>query len=143
LRRRRRRRPGRRHPGHPEGEQVSAPKILVYDIETAPALADIWGMFNQNIGLAQLKDTQRVICWSAMSLGSDETLFMSEYEHGHEDRVYGSYELRAEADIVVTYNGVRFDNPRRGSEFGKLGRTAPSPWRDVDLLQIDKRRFRF
>src|SRR5690606_895390 len=92
LRRRRRRRPGRRHPGHPEGEQVSAPKILVYDIETAPALADIWGMFNQNIGLAQLKDTQRVICWSAMWLGSDETLFMSEYEHGHEDMIYGIYD---------------------------------------------------
>ncbi len=30
-------------------------KILVLDIETAPIVAHVWGLFDQNIGLNQIK----------------------------------------------------------------------------------------
>jgi len=40
------------------------PKILLFDIETAPILAYTWDIWDQNIALNQIKQDWFVLSWS-------------------------------------------------------------------------------
>jgi len=54
------------------------PKILVFDIETAPILAYTWGIWDQNIALNQIKQDWFVISWSAKWLDDKKVLYMDQ-----------------------------------------------------------------
>lgn len=59
-------------------------KILTWDIETSPNVADVWGIFDQNIGLSQLRARQRAICFAAKWYGQDRVQFYAEWlKNGH------------------------------------------------------------
>jgi DNA polymerase elongation subunit (family B) len=47
------------------------------------------------------------------------------------------------ADMIVTYNGNRFDIPTLNKEFLLHGIPMPAPTKQMDLYPIAKRRFRF
>jgi predicted RNA-binding Zn-ribbon protein involved in translation (DUF1610 family) len=118
-------------------------KILVLDIETAPNTAHVWALFKQNIGINQLLDTGRVMCFSARWLGSKELIFHSEIKDGHAATINAAHALLAEADAVLSFNGERFDLPTLNREFLKYGLPPPAPYHSIDLYKVAKRRFRF
>lgn len=118
-------------------------KILVIDIETAPNLAHVWGIWQQNVGLNQLLESGQVLCFAAKWVGQKKVLFYSDYHNGHDEMIRAAHELLTEADIVVTYNGDRFDLPWLNREFLELGLEPPAPYASVDLLKAVKRKFRF
>ena len=60
------------------------PKILVLDIETKPALAYVWGLFDQNIGLNQIVEVGSVICFAAKWYDERKVMFHSDHHDGHE-----------------------------------------------------------
>lgn len=119
--------------------------ILLLDIETAPMLADVWGLFNQNIGLNQLRDGGGLLCFSWKWLGEDAEYirFMSDHEHGMERMLGVIHAQLAVADAVVTWNGDRFDLPMLNTEFIQAGLKPPAPYTSIDLLKTVKKRFRF
>lgn len=117
-------------------------RILVLDIETAPNLAHVWGLWNQNIGLSQLLESGRVICFGAKWVGSKKVMFFSEQD-GHEEMVRAAHELLDQADVVVHYNGKKFDIPWLNTEFVRYGLEPPAPFKQVDLLAVMKKEFRF
>lgn len=119
------------------------PKILTIDIETSPNLAAVFDLFQQNISLPQLLQSTRVICFAAKWHHEPYIMFSAEWLDGHERMIQVAYELLDEADIVVHYNGKRFDIPHLNREFLELGLTPPSPYKQVDLYQVVKREFRF
>jgi len=47
-----------------------------------------------------------------------------------------------EADVVVSYNGKRFDIPMINREFIKAGMGPPAPYKQVDLLETVKKQFK-
>jgi rubredoxin len=51
--------------------------------------------------------------------------------------------LLDEADIVIHYNGQKFDIPVLNREFLKHGLKPPSPYKQIDLFRVVKRMFRF
>ena len=51
--------------------------------------------------------------------------------------------LLDEADIVIHYNGNKFDIPVLNREFLKHGLGPPSPYKQIDLYRVIKRAFRF
>jgi predicted PolB exonuclease-like 3'-5' exonuclease len=51
--------------------------------------------------------------------------------------------LLDEADVVVTYNGKRFDIPTLNKEFIKYKLTPPAPYKQIDLFQTARSQFRF
>lgn len=118
-------------------------KTLIIDIETAPSLAYLWGLFNQNVGLSQVVAATEVICFAAKWAGQRKTVFYSVHTHGREAMVQAAHDLLDEADVVVHYNGTRFDVPHLNREFLMAGLTPPAPFDQVDLLRVVRRRFRF
>lgn len=119
-------------------------KILAIDIETAPNTAHVWGLFKQTIGINQILDTGRVMCFAAKWVGDRrKPVFFSEHSDGHEETISAAHGLIDTADAVLTFNGERFDLPTLNREFLKYSMVPPSPVRSIDLLKIAKRRFRF
>ncbi len=119
------------------------PKILVIDIETSPNLAHVWSLWGQNVGLSQLLESGEVICFAAKWLGSKKTMFYSTFHNGKEEMVQQAWSLLDEADIVVHYNGKRFDIPHLNREFLEAGLEPPAPYAQVDLYQTAKSKFKF
>ena len=123
-------------------------RILGIDIETAPNTAHVWGLFKQNIGLNQILQTGRVMCFAARWFGGPDvpngkTVFYSEHTDGHEEMVQYAHNLLSIADAVVHYNGNRFDMPTLNREFLSYGMAPPSPYAQIDLLQVARKQFRF
>jgi DNA polymerase elongation subunit (family B) len=121
-------------------------KILGLDIETAPHQVHVWGLWNVNVGINQIQQTGRVMCWAAKWYGSKPVEFRSEQDDipsAHRTMIERAHELLDEADAVLSFNGKRFDMPTLNREFLKYGMAPPSPYHHIDLLMVAKRQFRF
>ena len=118
-------------------------KILHLDIETSPNLGYIWGLWKQNIGLAQLVESTEILCWVAKWHGEDELMFKSLGNTTKEDMIKSMWKLLDETDAVCHYNGVRFDIPHLNREFLDHGLAPPSSYKQIDLLQAVKKQFRY
>jgi hypothetical protein len=120
-------------------------KILILDIETAPALADVWGLWKQNVSLDMLRKSGYIMSYSAKWLGEDKIYYKDCRRKLQEDEkwvVKGLLELLDEADIVVAHNGDKFDLPwiRGRALYHKLD--IPSPYKQVDTLKTARLEFR-
>ena len=118
--------------------------LLVIDIETRPNLAYVWDVWQQNISPKQLIDEKEVISFAAKRVGEDEVLiFKSVHHDGKAAMVAEAWNLLDAADGVVTYNGKKFDIPHLNLEFLRAGMPPPSPFRQIDLLTVVRREFKF
>ena len=118
-------------------------KILLLDIETAPNLAYVWGLWQQNIGINQIEDNGYVLCWSAKWLGDEKIMFDSVKKSDEKVMLGRIHRLCAQADAMVHYNGQKFDLPVLNREWLKHGFKPPAPAKHIDLLQVCKKQFRF
>lgn len=118
-------------------------KTLLLDIETAPNTAYVWGLFDQNIAHDQVKLSSYVLCWSAVWAGSDKMMFASTVADGQRAMLAKVHALLDAADVVVHYNGQKFDIPTLNKEFLKRRFSPPSPYRQIDLYREVKKSFRF
>jgi DNA polymerase elongation subunit (family B) len=116
-------------------------KLLILDIESAPHTAFVWGIWNENIPLDRLMEHGRTLCWAAKWHGEKEVFFMDERK-GTERMVRGIHKLLMEADIVITYNGLKFDIPMLNNEFVKLGLDPIKPQKHIDLIRTARSQFR-
>jgi DNA polymerase III epsilon subunit-like protein len=117
-------------------------KKLFLDIETAPNLVYVWGLWNQNVGINQIVEPGYTLCWAAQWEG-EKTLHFRSIVGGEQQMLEGIHQLLEEADAVVHYNGRRFDMPMLNKEFIKHGLEPPAPYHQIDLLETARRRFRF
>lgn len=111
------------------------------DIETAPHMAAVWGLWNQNVATNQIIKTGYTICWAAKWYGEKEVHFDSILS-GQKKMVRGIHELMDEADAICHYNGTKFDIPTLNKEFLLLKLKPPSPSAQIDLLKVARKRFR-
>jgi hypothetical protein len=119
-------------------------RILTLDIESRPSIVHSWSLWNQTHGLNQVVEPGRVICFAAKWLDQKKVMFFSEYdEGGSRAMAEAAHGLLSEADLVVTYNGVSYDVKMLHTLMIEHGLKLPTPHRDVDLLKIVKKRFRF
>jgi len=120
-------------------------KILVLDIETSYNVANVWGLFKQNVSLSQLQEVSRVICFGARWHGEtrQKTMFYSDFHHGHAEMIQKAHDLLDQADVVVHYNGTSFDIPHLQREFLLAGLGPTSSFQQIDLLKIVRNKFKF
>lgn len=124
-------------------------KILHIDIETAPNIAYIWGLWNQNINLSHIIQSGYTMCWAAKWHGEKKVYFKSIKVNksgkikDSKKMLKGIWELLNEADVVVHYNGKKFDIPTLNKEFLIHKMPPPNPYHQIDLLKVARKEFRF
>lgn len=123
-------------------------KVLLLDIETLPIEAYVWDLWDQNIGLDMIKTDWSILSFSAKWLGAPEDEIMY-YDTRNEKDVRDDskllkviHSLLCEADVTITQNGIRFDIPKLNARFLKHGMQPPSSFRNIDTMQIMKRKFK-
>lgn len=118
-------------------------KILLLDIETAPNVAWVWGIFKENIPIDRIISSGYVLCWAAKWLGEDDILFDSIYNSTPKKMLKKIHKLIEEADVVIHYNGTRFDIPTLNKEFLLHNILPPAPYKQIDLLKVARSKFKF
>lgn len=124
-------------------------KVLYLDIETSPNVADVWGLWNQNVGLTQLKQSSRIIGFAYRWRGKGKARWIGEYNRetgllsDQDQMIQKIHKLLDEADVVVTYNGDKFDLKVLNTSFVLAGLTPPSPCLSLDLYKTISRCFKF
>lgn len=117
--------------------------VLILDIETTPNLAHVWGMWQQNVGINQIMAPTEVLCWAAKWESSDDIIFYGLNKNTKEEMAHAMWYLLDSADVVVHYNGTKFDIPHLNREFLELGMKPPSTYKQVDLLNTIRSQFNF
>lgn len=115
-------------------------KLLILDIETKPALAYVWGLWDQTISLNQLIEPSAPISFAAKWHGSPETECWADWhEGGHIAMVRRAHEMLSEADAVIGYNSDSFDLRKLRGEFVLAGLPPVPPLTSIDLLKSVKK----
>ena len=124
-------------------ELTKKPKVLIWDLETSPAILYGFSLWNQNHSINQIIEPSRVLCFAAKWLDKKQTEFYSEYHTSHEDMIKQAWRLLNEADVVISYNGIGFDSKHANREFLLAGLGPVSPFVDIDLLRVNRANFKF
>jgi DNA polymerase elongation subunit (family B) len=117
-------------------------RVLVFDIETAPMTAYIWGLKDQYIDVKQLKTDWYVLAWGAKWLGDPPSKLIYRDQRNtiplEDDHaiIKELWQLLNEADIVITQNGERFDAPKLNARFILHGMKPPKPYKHIDTYKL-------
>lgn len=123
------------------------PRVLIFDVETAPILGYVWGLWENNVALNQIKSDWHLLSWSAKWLDSKEVMYMDQRKAKSledDSAILGTlWKLLDEADIVITQNGNSFDHKKLNARFILNGMQPPSTYRRIDTFLLAKKHFGF
>lgn len=117
--------------------------VLYVDCETFPIEAYTWGLWNQNVSLNQIKKPTQMASFAAKWRGERRTRFHSLHHDGKDQMIQALWDLLDQAQVVVTWNGDKFDLKHFNREFIEAGLTPPSPFKSLDLLKTARGQFYF
>lgn len=118
-------------------------KILCYDLETQPTLGYVWSAWQQNMLPGQIKEHGKVITWAAKWVGEKQVYFGADWEpdvngKGFIERLH---DLLMEADVILTYNGDKFDVRVLNTAILLAGLKPLPAHKSIDMFKVVKRRF--
>lgn len=123
----------------------NGPRILFFDIETAPIRAAVWRIWQENVGLEQIESDWHLLSYSAKWLGEDRLFYDDQRKAANiEDDGPLLEQLHAlldEADVVIAHNGDRFDVPKVRWRLLKAGFKPPRPFKTIDTVRVLKKNF--
>lgn len=131
---------------------LSAPKVLLFDIETAPIIAHVWSLWENNVALNQIVSDWHVLSWSAKWLNDPPSKIMYMDQRSSKNIsddttiLEGIWDLLDQADVVVTQNGRSFDKKKLYARFiiKKIrDRKPPSSFKHIDTKILAGRHFAF
>lgn len=128
---------------------ASEPRVLIYDLETAPNVGYTWGKWDQNV--VQFQQDWFILTVSWKWLGEKRVYVKGlpdyvSYDLDHTfdfDLVMDLRELFDEADVAVTHNGNAFDQPKARTRMAYWEIDPPSPFREIDTLKVARKEFAF
>ncbi len=123
-------------------------KILLFDAETSPICALVWGLWEQDIYLDAILQDWHYLSWSAKWLFSDKIMsdvLTSNEAKIHSDKriVQSMWKLLNEADIVIAHNGNSFDVKKLNTRFLFHKIPPPRAYQSIDTLIVAKYTFKF
>lgn len=121
---------------------ADSPNIWVYDIECTPNLVYAWGLWDQNIGINQIVEPQDILCFAARKVGTSKIEVHASWDD-YDAMIERLWAIMDEADYLVGYNQASYDNKHVRAAFAKKGMPPPSPHRDIDLLRVVRKQFKF
>ncbi len=129
--------------GYELAERVANTKVLTLDIETSPTMVWTFDMKPNWISPDKIIEPSAIMCFAAKWYAEDEVQYFSSHHDSREEMIENAWNLLDEADVLVTFNGVRFDNKHLKREFVLAGYPMPRPWKDVDLYREAKKQWAF
>ena len=127
---------------------MTKPKILLFDIETAPIVAYVWGLWDNNVSLNQIKKDTHLLSWSAKWLEDPDSkvMYMDQRDckniEDDKNLVKSLKALLDKADIVITHNGLNFDIKVVNARLLINGLKPLMPHIHIDTYSIAKNKFR-
>ena len=115
-------------------------RILTLDIETSPH--DVWSfnVWKTNIAPVHIKEPTKMLTWAA-KFHDHKRIYYKTFRD--DDFLSTLHDLLDQTDIIVTFNGDKFDLPHVNREFLAAGFAPPRPLSSIDLLTVVRRRFKF
>lgn len=132
-----------------KAKKKQGPRVLLFDIETSPILAYVWGLYENNVALNQIHTDWHVLSWAAKWLDDppSKVMYMDQRaaKNIEDDRriLQALWKLLDQADIVVTQNGKAFDQKKLNARFVIHGFQPPSTFKHIDTLILAKKHFGF
>lgn len=128
-------------------KRFTGPRVLVADIETFPILAHVWGLFKQNISLAQIAQDWSLMSFACKWLEQPEVFYLD--TRGQRDVRDDSlmcealWHILSNTDMVIAHNGQRFDLPKIKARMAKHGMSPIAPVTVIDTLNLNRTAFGF
>lgn len=130
-----------------ESSSATIPKgvrILLFDLETAPTSAYVWGRWDNNVSQKQVIREGYILTYSAKWLGEDTIISNRITVQGDDTQLVKELaELMDAADVVVAHNAIKFDVPLLKTRMLALGLNPLLPSKIIDTMRIAKAEFRF
>jgi DNA polymerase elongation subunit (family B) len=129
--------------------KLRGPKVLLFDIETAPIIGHVWSLWENNVSLNQIVADWHVLSWSAKWLDDPPSKMMYDDQRGEKSiendkrLLQGIWNLLDEADVVITQNGKNFDQKKLNARFVINKFQPPSSYKHIDTKQLASRHFGF
>jgi DNA polymerase III epsilon subunit-like protein len=129
-------------------KKSSAPKIIVFDIETSPMKVYSFGLWEQNISPGQIINDSFMLSWSAKYLGdshvySDVVTPIEAVASSDKRIVEALWNILDSADYVVGHNVKEFDLKKLNTRFVYHKMMPLSHSKVIDTLQIARSNFAF
>lgn len=122
-------------------------RILLLDLETAPLEVFAWGLFDQNIGLSQIKEDWSILSYCAKWLDSKEVIYNDTRKEKNPRNdikiVKELHKLLSEADILIYQNGDRFDLKKMKARFVYHRLKPTHKHKTFDTLKQARKHFGF
>ncbi len=128
---------------------MSGPRVALFDIETAPTRGWVWTNYEANL-IGTDKDWY-MLSFAFMWLGEKKitTHALPDFAGYRSNKecdkalIKKLWEVFDEADILVGHNSKQFDTKKANARFLVNGLRPPSPYKQIDTLQIARSRFKF
>lgn len=119
------------------------PKVLFFDIETAPNLAYVWGKYEQDV--IAFKSEWYLLSVAYKWLGDNEVHCLTIKGKKGDDKKLAKKlrDLFDKADVIIAHNGDAFDIKKAKARFVFHGLKPPSQFATVDTYKVAKRYFNF
>ena len=126
---------------------MKGPKVLFLDIETAPIIGYVWGLWDNNVALNQIHSDWHILSWSAKWAHEKKVMYKDQRDSKNIEKdkslLKGIWDLLDKADIVITQNGKKFDIKKLNARFIMNEMPPPSSYEQMDTLVIAKKHFGF
>lgn len=113
--------------------------IVTLDIETMAHKSWHWRLWQENIGTNQLIEPTYMLSY-AYKINNEKTVYRNV---GDPDFYETLYNVLSNADMLVTFNGDKFDMLHIKREMLEQGYTPLRPISSVDLYKVVRKHFKF
>jgi uncharacterized protein YprB with RNaseH-like and TPR domain len=124
---------------------IRPPRILFFDIETAPIKGYTWGIYEQSV--IKVIEDWFILSYAAKFRDDDRFFYLDQrYAKPVEDDfqlLCGIHHLLSECDITVSHNGIKFDHKKLNARFIKHGLPPLNHYTQIDTLKIARKHFAF
>jgi DNA polymerase elongation subunit (family B) len=130
--------------------KIRPPKVILFDIETAPSLGYFWGeLYDTNIIGVERPWFMISYSWKVLGERKIHTKALNDYVGYRKDLeddsklVADLYKVFDAADILIAHNGDKFDVRKTNARFIKHNMKPPSTYKTIDTLKAARRFFKF
>lgn len=122
-------------------------RTLLFDVETAPMLAYLWGLHDEHNSYGQVVHDSFMLCWSARWRGEKRihtAVLTGDEARAQDDTriVVELADLVRKAEVVVAHNGKAFDMKILRNRLLLLGQEDVGPVTMLDTLLLARRNFK-